>query len=73
MKPERRLVKPIDSSLSPSLERPLSSPMLATVTMHERPVKPSAEAKMPKWCADLSVSVPGQAGFKQIIFNYLRV
>lgn len=48
MKPRSRLVKAIDPSLSPSLERPLSSQTLAVVTMHERPVKPSAGAKMPK-------------------------
>ena len=40
----------IDPSLSPSHKQLLSNP-LATVTMHKRPVKLSAESNMPKRCA----------------------
>ena len=42
---------PIDHSLSPSHKWLLSNPTLATITMHKRPVKLSAESKMPKRCA----------------------
>lgn len=39
------------TSLGPSPERPLSNPMLAIVTMHERAVKLSEGVNMPNRCA----------------------
>lgn len=42
------IYQPMDPLLSPSLRRPLSNPMLATVTVHRRPVKLSAEANVLK-------------------------
>lgn len=48
--------KTINLLLTPSLEQPLSSPTLAVVTIHWRPVKISAEAKMLRGAAYLTDS-----------------
>lgn len=42
---------PGNLSLSPFIQRPLSNPTLATVAIHRKPVKLSAEANTPKRCA----------------------